>query len=104
VDCDNRSDHCDDPDCLVCLHRDSLVATYDDLPGWMFVLTDVTGGACEIVVYDRDRRRRLEATGDDTDVLFGDLRIRALQLHRLSERGLPVAFETQAWSKKPAWG
>ena len=87
MDCDNRAEHCGDPDCLVCLHRDSLVATYDDLPGWMFILSAATGGACEIVVFDAERRRRLEAIGEDTEVIFRELRTRAFALHRLAGHG-----------------
>jgi hypothetical protein len=83
VDCNRASDNCGDPDCIVCLHRNSLVATYDDLPGWMFVLTEVTGG-CEVVVFDRERQRRLEAQGGDLNTLLGDLRIRAAELSRPS--------------------
>jgi hypothetical protein len=84
VACNSASDSCGDPDCIVCLHRNSLVATYDDLPGWMFVLSEVTGGGCEVVVFDRERRRCLEATGEDLNALLGDLRIRAAELNRLS--------------------
>ena len=84
--CNSASDSCGDPDCIVCLHRNSLVATYDDLPGWMFVLSEVTGGGCEVVVFDRERRRCLEATGEDLNALLGDLRIRAAELNRLSGR------------------
>lgn len=102
MDCDIRADHCGDPDCLVCLHRDSLVATYDDLPGWMFVVTEVTSGNCEIAVYDRDRRRRLEATGDDTEALFRDLRTQVVELHRLSRDGSSGGVEDQTHSKRRA--
>ena len=94
MDCDNRADHCDDPKCLVCLHKDSLVATYDDLPGWMFVVTEVSGGTCEIAVYDPNRRRRLEATGDDTEALFRDLRAQVVVLHRLSREGESPCHQT----------
>ena len=90
VDSEHLSESCGEPGCLVCLHRDSLVATYDELPGWMFVLTEVSGG-CEVLVFDRERRRRLEATGADLDGMLRDLRGKAGELNRSFEEGAEAA-------------
>ena len=81
VDSEHLAENCDDPGCLVCLHRDSLVAAYDELPGWMFVLTAVSGG-CEVLVFDRERRQRLQATGDNANGMLRDLRIKAIELNQ----------------------
>ena len=72
---------CGDPGCLVCLHRDSLVAAYDELPGWMFVLTAVAEG-CEVRVFDRERRQRLQDTGGNANGMLRDLRIKAIELNQ----------------------
>lgn len=82
MDSEQSSDHCGDADCIVCRHQNSLVATYDDLPGWMFVLSEVAGGGCEVVAFDRQRRRCMEAKGSDARGMLGDLRARALELTR----------------------
>ncbi len=82
MDKEHLTEDCGEPGCLVCLHRDSLVATYDELPGWMFVLSEVAGGGCEVLVFDRERRRRLEATGEDAKRMLHDLRLAAVELER----------------------
>jgi hypothetical protein len=82
VDSEQSSNHCGDADCIVCRHKNSLVATYEDLPGWMFVLSEVPGGGCEVVAFDRKRRRRMETQGSDARSMLADLRARALELTR----------------------
>jgi hypothetical protein len=74
---DSCWDHCDDPDCLICLQQNSLVACYEDLPEWMFVLTQLDGGDCEVVVYDRDHHRLLSARGVEMELIMSDLRTRS---------------------------
>ena len=81
VDSEHFTENCGDPGCLVCLHRDSLVAAYDELPGWMFVLTAVSGG-CEVRVFDRERRQRLQDTGGNANGILRDLRIKAIELNQ----------------------
>jgi hypothetical protein len=82
VDSEQSSDHCGDADCIVCRDKNSLVATYEDLPGWMFVLSEVDGGGCEVVAFDRERRRCMQAKGCDAHGMLNDLRARALELTR----------------------
>ena len=82
MDKEHLAEDCGEPGCLVCLHRNSLVATYDELPGWMFVLSEVAGGGCEVLVFDRERRRRLEARGEDAKRVLRDLRLAAIELDR----------------------
>lgn len=80
MDSEQSSDHCGDVECIVCRHRNSLVATYEDLPGWMFVLSQVPDGGCEVVVFDPERRRCMEAVGQDARSMLPELRARALEL------------------------
>jgi hypothetical protein len=46
----------------------------------MFVLTQVPDGGCEVVVFDRERRRCMQAVGHDAPSMLGELRARALEL------------------------
>lgn len=86
MDCMNSLDDSGDPDCGVCLYGNSLVATYEDLPGWVFVLTEGVGGECEIVVYDHDGRRRLRGVGADANAVIGGLWAQGLELYGREER------------------
>jgi hypothetical protein len=88
---EHLTEDCGEPGCLVCLHRSSLVATYDELPGWMFVLSELASGGCEVVVFDRERRRRLEATGEDAKRMLHDLRLAAMELFRSRGEAADVA-------------
>ena len=79
MDSEPLSDNCGEPSCLVCLHGNSLVATYDELPGWMFTLTEVAGG-CEALAFDGERRRRLQATGISANGMLRDLQEKAVEI------------------------
>ena len=59
--------------------KDSLVASFDDLPGWTFILSTVGDGECGVVVYDSDWVRRLSTKGSDLPGLIYDARTWALE-------------------------
>lgn len=67
------------PKSSVCSQKDSLVASFDDLPGWSFILATVGDGECEVVVYDSDRVRRLSTKGSDLPSLISAAWTRALE-------------------------
>lgn len=73
----DSSDHYRDADFLAALHENSLVACYEDLPGWTFVFSQVADGDCEVIVYDRDRKRCFAAKGDAMEVIMSELRAHA---------------------------
>lgn len=70
-------DHYRDADFLAALHENAIVACYEDLPEWTFVFAQKADGDCEVVVYDRDRRRCFAAHGDAMEVIMSDLQAHA---------------------------
>ena len=68
--------------------KDSLVASFDDLPGWTFILSTVGDGECGVVVYDSDWVRRLSTKGSDLPSLIYDAWTWALEgCEPIDERG-----------------
>jgi hypothetical protein len=80
VECNGSANACGDPGCIVCLYEESLIATFRELPGWLFVLQEAGDGDCEVVVCDAEATGRLVASGKDVREMMGELRGRALAI------------------------
>src|SRR6185312_12434618 len=57
------------------------------ITAWMLVLSEVSGGDCEVLVFDRERRRCMEAVGHDARGRLGHLRARVLEQTRGCDDG-----------------